>query len=99
MVARMAYELFLKKVGGELHDGMDGNKKTLSTMRKIMFEKRNSSLQLNHNNNFLLTLKDSNGTEIEKRIKQQLEVMSHDGKNKVLWWKNRGLELAFESQY
>ena len=63
MVARLAYEYFLKELGGEHYRHEDGNKTTLYTMRNLLFEKRNCTLEQSSKGNLILTLFDSNGNE------------------------------------
>jgi len=41
MVARLAYEYFLKELGDKYYNSVNGNKITLQKMRNILFEKRN----------------------------------------------------------
>ena len=55
-IARLAYEYFLKELGGKYYHKEDGNKTTLYTMRNLLFEKRNSTLQQNANGDWVLTL-------------------------------------------
>jgi hypothetical protein len=54
-------------------------------------------------NNFVMTILDTNGNDLESRMTRGIasmlaERMEH-GKNKVLWWGNRGLVLRFNNQY
>lgn len=99
MIARLSYEYFLKELGGEHFYREDGNKTTLQTMRCLLFEKRNFTLELDANENFILTLLDTNGNELERRVAKMLEERMAKGLNKVLWWGNRGILLRFEDQY
>ncbi|MBW2450707.1 MAG: transposase [Deltaproteobacteria bacterium] len=99
MVARLTYEHFLKQLGGEHYHHEDGNKTTLQTMRSLLFEKRNFSLQQGSNGNFVLTLLDSNGNDLERHVAAMLDKRMKQGKNRVLWWGNRGLTLRFDDQY
>lgn len=99
MVARLSYEYFLKELGGEHYHHEDGNKTTLQTMRSLLFEKRNFTLELDSKGNFILTLLDTNGNDLEKRVASMLDRRMSQGLNKVLWWGNRGLILRFNDQY
>lgn len=99
MVARLTYEYFLKELGGEYYEHLDGNKTTLQKMRNFLFEKRNFTLEQDSNDNLVMTLLDTGGNDLEHRASDLLaERMEHD-KNKVLWWGNRGLILRFKDQY
>lgn len=99
MVARLAYENFLKELGGHHYCKEDGNKTTLQTMRSLLFEKRNVTIELDANGYFIITFLDSQGNNLEKRVAEMFEVMTKKGKNKVLWWKNRGIKVHFNNQY
>ena len=100
MVARLAYEYFLKELGGKHYNSVDGNKTTLQKMRSLLFEKRNCTIEQDHNNNFVLTLLDwqDEGT-VEKQVSDMLLNLKQKGKNKVLWWNNRGVLLQAKNQY
>lgn len=99
MIARLTYEYFLKELGGEYYHHEDGNKTSLRTMRGLLFEKRNFTLELDSKNNFILTLLDVNENDLEKRVAKMLEERMVKGLNKVLWWGNRGLILRFDDQF
>ena len=99
MVARLSYEYFLKELDGEHYHHKDGNKTTLQSMRNLLFEKRNFTLEQDSNDNFILTLLDTNGNELEQRVARMLDERMKQGQNKVLWWGNRGLVLHFDDQY
>ena len=99
MIARLTYEYFLKELGGEHFHHQDGNKTTLQKMRNLFFEKRNFTLEQNSDNNFVLTILDTGGNDLERRIAAMLAERMEQGKNKVLWWGNRGLVLRFNNQY
>jgi transposase len=58
MVARLAYEYFLKELAGKYYNKVDGNKYTLQKMRNMLFEKRNCTIEQNHSGNLILTLLD-----------------------------------------
>ena len=62
-------------------------------------EKRNFTLQQNSKGNLVLTLLDSKGNDLEQRVAQLLEERMDQGKNKVLWWGNRGILLRLDDQY
>jgi len=99
MVARLTYEYFLKELGGEHYRHEDGNKTTLQSMRNLLFEKRNFTLEQDSNDNFILTLLDNNGNGLERRVAKMLDERMKQSRNKVLWWGNRGLILQFDDQY
>ena len=99
MVARLTYEYFLKELGGEHYHHQDGNKTTLQKMRNLLFEKRNFTLEQDSNDNLVLTILDTNGNDLEQRTATMLAERMVQGKNKVLWWGNRGLLLGFNNQY
>jgi len=99
MVARLAYEYFLKVLGGEHYRHQDGNKTTLQGMRCLLFEKRNFTLEQDSNSNFVLTLLDTNGNDLERNVSEILDERMEQGKNKVLWWGNRAIVLRFDDQY
>ena len=50
-------------------------------------------------NNLVVTILDSNGYKLEKRAAEMLSERMAQGKNKVLWWGNRGVVLKFKDQY
>ena len=94
---RLTYEHFLKKLGGKYYNKVDGNKYTLQTMRNLLFEKRNCSIEQNHSGNFILAFLEGEANGIEDDISSML--MSLKEKNKVLWWKNRSIYLRTKNQY
>lgn len=99
MIARLTYEYFLKELGGEHYRHEDGNKTTLYTMRNLLFEKRNFTLEQDSKRNFVLTLLDTSGNELERRVAGMFDELMTRGLNKVLWWGNRGIILRFDDQY
>ncbi len=99
MVARLTYEYFLKEIGGEHYHHADGNKTTLQRMRNLLFEKHNFTLLMNSKGNLIVTLLDTNGDEFEQQVAKMLDEKMAQGKNKVLWWGNRGIQLRFNDQY
>ncbi len=102
MIARLTYEHFLKSLADAVdahYQNMDGNKTTLNTMRNLLFEKRNFTLCLNSEGTFIVTLLDTDGNELERRVAWMLEERMRRGLNKVLWWGNRGIVLRFRNQY
>jgi transposase-like protein len=99
MVARLTYEYFLKALGGEHYRHQDGNKTTLQRMRNLFFEKRNFTLHQDSDGNLVVTILDSNGDGLEQQAVAMLSERMAQGKNKVLWWGNRGIVLRFENQY
>lgn len=99
MVARLTYEYFLKEVGGEHFNHQDGNKTTLQKMRNLLFEKNNFTLEQDSGDNFVMTLLDTSGNDLEQRVASLLADRMEQKRNKVLWWGNRGLVLRFNNQY
>lgn len=99
MVARLAYEHFLKELGGKHFKHTDGNKTTLGTMRNLLFEKRNATIELGADNNYIMTLLDTDGNEFEQQVSRMLDEKIVQETNKVLWWGNRGIRLRFKNQY
>jgi len=99
MIARLAYEHFLKKLGGEHYRQNNGNKTNLATMRNLLFEKRNFTLAQNSKGNFVMTILDMNGDKLEKSVSSLLKKQMEAGENKVLWWENQGINLEFKNQY
>jgi len=100
MVARLAYEYFLKELGGTYYNKVDGNKRTLQKMRNLLFEKRNCTIEQDHSGNFILTILDwqKQGT-VEDHVSKMLLSLRQKGKNKVLWWNNRSIFLRAKNQY
>ncbi len=100
MVARLAYEYFLKELGGKYYNKVDGNKNTLQKMRNLLFEKRNCKIEQDHSGNLVLTLMDwqKKGT-IDNHVSKMLNSLKGKGKNKVLWWNNRSIFLHSKNQY
>jgi hypothetical protein len=41
----------------------------------------------------------TNGNEFEQRVAKMLDERMAQGKNKILWWGNRGIQLRFNIQY
>ena len=68
-------------------------------MRNLLFEKRNCTLELDSSGTFILTLLDTHGNDLEQQVAAMLNDRMKQGKNKVLWWGNRGLILRFNNQY
>ncbi len=99
MVARLAYENFLNELEGEHYRHEDGNKTTLKTMRNLIFEKRNCTLEQDSEGNIVLTFLDSSGDKLEKQIANLFTKRMAAEKNKVLWWGNRGIIVRFAAQY
>jgi len=98
MAARLVYEYFLKQLGGHHYKKEDGNKTTLSTMRQLLFEKRNCTIRQDSNQNLVLTFLDF-GDPAEKNLVELYAKLTEAGTNKVLWWGNRGLIVEFKNQY
>ena len=84
---------------GEHYHHQDGNKTTLQKMRNLLFEKRNFTFEQDSDDNFVLTILDTSGNDLEQRAAAMLAERKTQGKNKVLWWGNRGLVLRFNNQY
>lgn len=99
MVARLAYEYFLQQLGGKYLNKEDGNKFTLSSMRNLLFEKRNCTIRLNSEGDFELTILDSPQNELIRDVRDMLRALKEKGKNKVLWWNNRGIFLRSQNQF
>ena len=99
MVARLAYEYFLKELGGEFLNKPDGNKCILSTMRNLLFERRNCTIEQDSSGNILLTFLDAGETALETRLLTLFSKLTKHERNKVLWWKNRGIVPQFRNQY
>ena len=99
LVSRLGYEYFLKEVGGEYYHQHNGNKTTLQKMRNLLFEKRNFTLEQDSDDNLIMTILDEGGNDLEQRVAKLLKERMEKGRNKVLWWGNRGLVLRFKNQY
>lgn len=99
MVARMAYEYFLKELGGRYLHKEDGNKYTLNSMRNLLFEKMNCTIQQNSEGDIVITILDTEMTELIHSVSKMLSSLKEKGKNKVLWWNNRSIILHNASQY
>ena len=99
MVARIAYEYFLKELGGRYLHKEDGNKYTLNSMRNLLFEKRNCTIQQNSEGDIVITILDTEMTELIHSVAGMLASLKEKGKNKVLWWNNRSILLRTASQY
>ena len=99
MVARMAYEYFLKELGGRYLHKEDGTKYTLNSMRNLLFEKRNCTIQQNSEGDIIITILDTEMTELFQSVSNMLSSLKEKGKNKVLWWNNRSVLLRTASQY
>jgi hypothetical protein len=100
MVPRLAYEYFLKELGGEYYNDVNGNKISLQKMRHLLFDKRVCTIEQDHQENLVLTILDwqKKGT-IENEVSNMLLSMKEKGENKVLWWNNRSVLLYAKNQY
>ena len=100
MVARLAYEYFLKELGGEYYNDVNGNKISLQKMRHLLFDKRVCTIEQDHQENLVLTILDwqKKGT-IENEVSNMLLSLKEKEKNKVLWWNNRSVLLYAKDQY
>ena len=99
MVARLAYEYFLKTLGGTYYNKEDGNKLTLSSMRNMLFEKRNCTIEQDSNKDFKITILDTQKDKLATDVKNMLNNMKKNGENKVLWWNNRSIILNTKNQF
>jgi len=99
MVARLAYEHFLKKLGGKYYTKPDGNKCTLATMRNLLFEKHNCTIHQNGNNDLVVTMLDRSDPKLVQSVMMMLSGLRQQGKNKVLWWGNKGIDLQCSKQF
>lgn len=101
MVARITFEHFLNILDTKYSHKEDGNKITLGSMRNLLFEKRNCTLCIDNQENFVIRFldineKDSEAFAVTKRV---LESMMETGRNKVLWWGNRGIRIEAVNQF
>jgi hypothetical protein len=100
MVARLAYEYFLKELGAKYYKTVDGDRYTLQRMRNLLFEKRNCTIEQDTTGDFILTFLDShNEPDLSRRIVEMYDELSKKGGNKVLWWNQRGIIPRFHNQY
>ncbi len=99
MAARIAYEYFLKELGDRYLNKEDGNKYTLNSMRNLLFEKRNCRVEQNSEGDIVITILDTEMTELIHAVSKMLSSLKENGKNKVLWWNNRSVLLRTNSQY
>jgi len=99
MVAGIAYEYFLEELGGQYLNKEDGNKYTLNSMRNLLFEKRNCTVQQNAEGDIVSTILDTEMTELIHSIACMLSTFKEKGKNKVLWRNNRSILLSTDGQY
>ena len=99
MAARIAYEYFLKELGDRYLNKEDGNKYTLNSMRNLLFEKRNCRVEQNSEGDIVITILDTEMTELIHAVSRMLSSFKENGKNKVLWWNNRSVLLRTNSQY
>ncbi|MBA7581497.1 hypothetical protein ES708_23402 [subsurface metagenome] len=99
MVARLAYEHFLRTLGGNYLNRQDGNKLTLATLRDKLFEKRNCTIHQDVNKDLVITVLDSQNNKFITDIKNMLDQLKEKGGNKVLWWNNRSIILKSKNQF
>ena len=99
MVARLAYEYFLRTLGNNYLNKNDGNKFTLNTMRDLLFEKRNCTIHQDTNKDIVLTILDTHPNKLIKDMMDMFKELKDNGKNKVLWWNNRGVILTTKNQF
>ena len=99
MVARIAYEHFLKELGGQYLTKEDGNKYTLNSMRNLLFEKRNCTVEQNSEGDIVISILDGGDTSLVQSVSKMLSLLKEKGKNKVLWWNNRSVLLRVANQY
>jgi len=82
MMARMAYEYFLKELGRAYLNKEDGDKYALSSMRNLLFEKRNCTIEQNADGDILLSILDSEMTGVTHAASTMLMRMKEEGKSK-----------------
>ncbi|MBA7537076.1 hypothetical protein ES705_29342 [subsurface metagenome] len=99
MVARLAYEHFLRTLGGNYLNRQDGNKLTLATLRDKLFEKRNCTIHQDVKKDLVITVLDSQNNKFITDIENMLDQLKKKGKNKVLWWNNRSIILKSKNQF
>lgn len=99
MVARLAYEHFLKTLNGEWYHKQDGNKYTLDTMRTLLFEKLNCTLEQDATGDLMITLLDMKPNKLTTQLEKMFDDLRQAGKNKVLWWNNRGIRIRTDCQF
>lgn len=97
-VAKLAFELFLRELGGNWFQGMEGSKTTLATMRSLLLEKRNCRIRM-EKDTIILTILDSCNGNLETNVLKMFERRAEENKNRVLWWNNRPLNVEFKDQY
>ncbi len=99
MVARLAFEYFLREMGGNYFKKTDGNRYTLNTVRNLLFEKRNCTIQKDSNGQYVLTAIDPGVPGWDSAISKLLNRWEKEGKNKVLWWNNAGIIFENKDQF
>ncbi len=99
MVARLAYEYFLKEMGEPYNARTDGNKTTLATMRTLLFEKHNCTVHQDGEGNLVITLLDGGADKLVRDVSEMFERLRDSGRNKVLWWGNRGVMIRQAKQF
>lgn len=99
MVARLAYEYFLKELGEPYHIRADGNKYTLATMRTLLLEKQNCKVHQDEDGDLVITLLDGGTDKLVNDVSAMLKRLHDRGRNKVLWWGNRGVKLRQVKQF
>jgi len=68
-------------------------------MRNLLFEKRNCTIQQNSEGDIVITILDTEMTELIYSVSKMLSSLKEKGKDKVLWWNNRSIILHTASQY
>ncbi|ETR67702.1 MAG: hypothetical protein OMM_05000 [Candidatus Magnetoglobus multicellularis str. Araruama] len=92
MLARLVYEYFLRELGGEYLNNTNGDKSSLQRMRNLLFEKRNCTIGINGDNDFVLTNIDGNEkSKIETDVIKMLLRLKEKGKTKCYGGINGGL--------
>ena len=71
----------------------------LNSMRNLLFEKRNCTIQQNSEGDIVITILDTEMTGLNHSVSKMLSSLKEKGKNKVLWWNNRSIILHTASQY
>ena len=99
MLARYVTDYFLSALCAKVfvtHEEWESN---LSTVRSLIFSNQNCELQLNDQNDFVITYLDGDKIGILKRLQNLLERRKQNGTNKVSWWGNRGVLVKIKDQF
>jgi len=63
-------------------------------MRNLLFGKRNCTIRQNSEGDIVITILDTEITELVHFVSKMLSSLKEKGKNKVLWWNNRNVLLC-----